>query len=442
MLFAACVVSVLLVARSRLPRFEAWGLGLFVLVVFCIGLGGALAEALHDDNLAGDGRSLIACALGPLTALLWRDALQHRFAGAVIGISSAVLLFTGLAGQALALHGSNLAVVVVASALVLVIVVGVALGMSTARRARLSAARLQQNRIGTEAASALLLSLAAAGALVEVVVGRAIAAGAWSAVVAIAVCCVATARVAPLPLSRRDVLIVVAAAIMMPLVVPLAVVPVAVAVVAIAVIVSTCLPHGQRADTFALAPALTAPPPAVVAVEPGLGGLSPLFDDLRQRRPQRPRVLSRTGARRLVDAAIASAWRAQPDAKGRPPVDVVGGDEADLDGDPAELAEALCAIVDGALRELPRHPKRRITIAVRATAQTIAFEVDGGAEAVAGDQRPFFNVVDGEGFGVGLARARLLVERHGGQLSIGQGESAVVHVSLPRRLVKTPFGVA
>lgn len=441
-LLSSCAISLLLVVRSRLQRFEAIGLALFVLVVVCIALGGVLADAWGDE-LASDGRSLIACAVGPLMALLWRDAVEHRLAGPAMGVASAVLLFVGLAGQALSLHRAPSGVVVVLIALVLGAGGSGAMGVSTLRRAQAAVSRLHRHRIRTEALSALVLTSAAVGALVEVAVGHVVIPGAWTGLVAVAVCAASAARTAATPLTRRDVVVVVVAAALLPLVVPAAQLATAIAAVAVAVITASAVgDHGRAAvDVVSCLPPT---PAAVAAIEPGLAALAPLFDDARQRHPQRPRVLSRTAARRLIEAATASAWRARANTRGRPPVDVSGDDDADLDGDPGELAEALCAVVDHALGELRESP-RRVHIAIRATPQTIAFEVDDGACGThGGETRPFLAAIDVEraGFGVGLARARLLIERHGGQLSIGQGEGAVVHVSLPRRVPKTPVGLA
>jgi K+-sensing histidine kinase KdpD len=190
-----------------------------------------------------------------------------------------------------------------------------------------------------------------------------------------------------------------------------------------------------------------ATPLAVLAVQAGTELLAPLLDDATLRRPMRPRVVSRTSIRRLLEAAVDTAWRAQPTARGRPPIEVTAEGDPDVDGDIGEIGEALCAIVDNALCEQVRHPEQRITIAVRATASTVSIDVvDGSAPALAGEWRPFLvgagDDAQRPGFGVSLMRAQLLVERHGGQLSVGRGAGAAVHVSLPRRHQRAPVGVA
>jgi signal transduction histidine kinase len=67
--------------------------------------------------------------------------------------------------------------------------------------------------------------------------------------------------------------------------------------------------------------------------------------------------------------------------------------------------------------------------------------------ALAGSWRPFIDAVasaDGErpGYGVSLSRARLLVERHGGQLHVRSGDEGGVQITVPRRVNRGPIGIA
>ena len=101
-----------------------------------------------------------------------------------------------------------------------------------------------------------------------------------------------------------------------------------------------------------------------------LAAMAPLLDDALLRRPGRPRVIARVPARRLLDAALDKAKSAQPTTKGRRDdllrVDVVAADsDIDVDGDPADLAEALCAVLDNALRSRAQHPDVRVQVHLR-----------------------------------------------------------------------------
>ena len=86
LLIVSCVLALGAVVRGRLPRFEAIGVALFIVVVACVGVGGALSLALRDDVI-GDGRALVGCAVGPLMALVWRGALAGRAGSVLIGLN-------------------------------------------------------------------------------------------------------------------------------------------------------------------------------------------------------------------------------------------------------------------------------------------------------------------------------------------------------------------
>jgi signal transduction histidine kinase len=193
------------------------------------------------------------------------------------------------------------------------------------------------------------------------------------------------------------------------------------------------------------------------SLEPGaLGVLSPMLDDELMRRPARPRVLARISARRLLDAALQRARGAQVvSGRGRAQLEVqVLEDAADVDveGDPSDLAEALCAVLDNALRLRGEHPEVHLRVHVRGSAGHVTYEVSDDLRSVdagAGSPRldePFRSAVDEgvrPGFGVGLARARLLAERHGGVLLTRKTqEGSCVQLTLQRRRSRSPTGVA
>ena len=391
---------------------------------------------------------LAVIARAPISRL---EALRLALVVFSVGCTASAILLTAAVVGVGPDPGGIIVVVVVAAVLVVVAVFAGGLFAITLRRARTLPAASQRQRLYTEAAGILLLVVAVVIGLVDLfdqgARGDAAGPGAgWAAIVGAAIACGTAARAGAMPTAARDLAIVVVATAMFLIALPLPLVPVAFAAVVVAVVLGGTV---DLRRTAAAPASLTADAThdAVISVQPGIAGFAPLLDDAHQRRPQRPRIFSRAGARRLIDVAIDRAWRAQPAGRGRAPVDISGGDDIDIDGDAGELAEALCAIVDNALREQSRHSDRRIAVVIRATAHTVAFEIDdGSAPALVGEWRPFLvsGVVDVErpGYGVALARARLLLERHGGQLSLGRGAGAVVHVTLPRRLQRPAAVVA
>jgi hypothetical protein len=450
LLLASCGLALLVIGRAGLPRFEAIGTALFVLVMLCIATGAVLSQTLTQGVLA-DGRALFACGLGPLTALLWRDALDQPPAGAAIGVVSGALLLGGLTGHALALQAHPLAGVVVVSELVLAAVVSLVVARHTWRRAQRATGGLQRARHHTETAAAVCVVLASLSAGLELSASWG-ASSPWAMWVAVAVSAAVAGRTAAIPPTPRDLVIVAVAAVVGFVALPISSAVVVAAATAIAVSVTAGLSIRRvvvPSATSTTTP-LPATPAAVLAVQAGTQLLTPLFDDATLRRPLRPHILSRTSVRRLcrlLESAVDAAWHAQPAARGHPPVDVTAEGDPDIDGDVGELGEALCAIVDNALTEYVRHPERRIDITVRATASTVSIDVvDGSAPALTGAWRPFLvggpRDVDRPGFGVSLTRAQLLIERHGGELSLGRGAGAAVHVRLPRRRQRGPVGVA
>ena len=457
LLLVACALGLVVVWRGSLSRFEAIGMGLFIVVVACVGVGGALSLALRDD-VVGDGRALIGCAVGPLLALVWRGTLSSRVGGVLLGVASTVLLVLGLAGQSLAIVPVAAAPMVVTSSLVAALLASLAAAAQAFRLGRLQPSRLLRARPLGEAAGALVFGLASLSALLTLSGDHSWGlTRLWPALCALGVVLLVQARAAKVPLLPRDGAIVLVGIGLFLVALPVPQALFAAVVAAVGLVLGGALEPMvalvRTTTTTTTTTPLALPEPGAMA---GVGGLPPLLDDAIQRRPSRPRILSRTSARRLVDAAVDRAWRSQPhvaSSKRRAPVDIQGGDDADVDGDAAELAEALCAIVDNALRHQASRtdtPDGRVNVVVRAAAQTVSFEVDdagGHPDQQAGSWRPFIDAVataDGDrpGYGVSLSRARLLVERHGGQLHVRSGDEGGVQITVPRRVSRGPIGIA
>lgn len=197
-------------------------------------------------------------------------------------------------------------------------------------------------------------------------------------------------------------------------------------------------------------------PPSLLA-EAAIGHMSPMLDDALLQRPSRPRVNARVTARRLLDSSLESARAAGPPGRRSLGVDVYE-DDADLDveGDPGELAEALVAVLDNALRLKQEHPALALRVHVRGSPTHVTFEVEDdlarhmeGAEVPRPHFTPFAQTrgegarSDGLSVGVGLARAKLLVERHGGVLLARRtADGSCVQLTVPRRRVRRPYGLA
>ncbi len=440
-LLLVAVVNVVVVLRAVVPRAEKIGLILCQLVLACVAVSGTLsalvaASAAHVD--VGTGRCLLACAAGPLAILLVRapGPPVARLASRDV-VLAMVLVVVGLVGEALVVSGELGPWIAAIPAVVVFVVGGLILRAAWQRRSLVTGA-LARARAEDDAVAAFCLAVAAGGAALS------LEPVAWAGPLAVAAALATVSRVAVAPPDRRDLAVVVIGAALMAVVVwPVTgVLPLLVAALCVAVVSGRSLLSTRRSTSSALQPPSSLAPPA------GLAGLAPVLDDALLRRPGRPRVMARTPARRLLDAALERAQRAQPQQRGRSPIEVNSVEaDADVDGDPSELAEALCTVLDAALRQQVRHPWAKVSVVVRAANQTVSFEINDTAPGSPEGNGPFAVLrsdgTAGEGLSVGLARARLLVERHGGELHARHGpEGSAVQLTLPRRLSRGGVGVA
>lgn len=188
-----------------------------------------------------------------------------------------------------------------------------------------------------------------------------------------------------------------------------------------------------------------------------LGVLAPMLDDGTLRRPSPPTVVSRVPARRILDAALEQARSRQVGLDRQELRVEIRSDEGDVDVecDVGDVAEALCAVLDNALTLRNEHPSLYIKIHLRGGHRHVTFEVsddlaehlaqeaqESGAEApptapVPDAEHPFFSARPRgarPGLGLGLARARILVERQGGMLLTRRTEEgSCVQLTVPRR---------
>lgn len=440
LLALTAVVDAVVVVRAPVSRAEKLALILLQILLACVALAATFTFNVLQ-HIDGAGRSLLTCAAGAVLFVVagadservgWSSKLVRASAGLF-----AVLLLAGLIAEVLLVARVVGPWIAVVPAFFVIVVAALLVQLGLAR-ARESSSALGVARARADVVAAVVLGVAAfvSGAGIEW--GGAL----WAGLLAVAATLCTVARVAVAPPDRRDAVAVVVAVALVASVVDVADVALVACAVAVAVVAGRALLIPPRTK------ATTSQPLSSTLTPAGLGGVVPLLDDALLRRPGRPRVLARTPARRLLDAALDRATRAQPPARGRPPIDVqVPEGDADVDGDPSEIAEALCAILDNALRQQTRHPWARVSVVVRAAAQTVSFEVNDTAPDEGGGDGPFTSSraddVDRPGYGVSLARARLLVEKHGGQLHARHAkDGSNVQVTLPRRLVRGGAGVA
>lgn len=423
-----------------------------------VSLGVAIAAGLGALLGGGDGRPLLLCAAGPLLVLCLQDAVSAR-----VALLSVPLVAAGLLSQALVLLGVAPAVVVGP------ICAGIGAGACAAGSVACLLRRKTQPVPRARAllsSQAMALGLACAGGLVGLLPAD-VGPGMWAVGLGAAGAVGTAGRLQPqAPPGARDL---VGALVLFALVLAVgAATPLSIGQTLLGAFWAACASLG----TFALVRATvdnraarrgeptTAPSEAQLPAASAFGAMAPLLDDALLRRPGRPRVIARVPARRLLDAALEKARSAQPVTRGRRDdllrVDVVAPDgDIDVDGDPADLAEALCAVLDNALRMRALQPDVKVRVHLRGNAAAVTFEVadslPDGAEPPPGAgipdaEGPFLHPradVDRPGLGVALARARILVERNGGKLlTRSSAEGSTVQVTMPRRIQKGAVGQA
>jgi signal transduction histidine kinase len=432
-----------------------------------VSLGVAIAAGLCALLGGGDGRPLLLCAAGPLLVLSLQDVVSARTA-----LLSVPLVATGLVVQALIL----LRLLPLAFAAPVCALAGIACTAGTVacvlRRRTIVVPRARAVILG-QAVALGLVALSAFSASIPGPGGQ----GTWAVAIGAAGAVATACRLSPTsPPGLREV----AAAF---LVFALALTATAAATLDVAtsfivsagaalaslasfVLVRATFDVARRALPLAASTTSVAERPGAELELPSpqaLAAMSPLLDDALLRRPGRPRVIARVPARRLLDAALEKARSAQPSIKGRREdllrVEVVAQEtDIDVDGDPADLSEALCAVLDNALRARALHPDVKVQVQLRGSAAAVTFEISDmvpegaeGAEPLAAmgipdADAPFLNPrvdPDRPGLGVSLARARLLVERNGGKLlTRSSAEGSFVQVTMPRRMQKGAVGQA
>ncbi len=485
MLLAAFATAALLVASSAVaawmsPTHLRHNERLLLLtqhvVCWLVILTAALCATLGGGS---DGRSLFVCAAGPIAVLCAQDARGTRtvFATAplmALGFVAQLVVIAKLASEL----WTGLACALLAAATV---------GMfarACLARAAISPAPRQRRWLRSQA---LVLSAIGAAALIGALPG--VPLGTWSVALA-AVCAIATAqRYGAVPVSARDLVAAPLLAAFAAAALSLAggewALAAALWTLFVPVTVMVMLRGAARSVPHVQAPALVPAGPAGAPSAYVLASMAPILDrhDLPGS-PHRPRVTVRVAARRVLDAALERARTTQrvsrtvtreanqPHAAhdgGR--VDVVAVDnDIDVEADAGEIAEALCAIFEEAFRLREHAPATRVQVHLRGGPHTVTFEFvctapvaddehtrtaqqpptdsDARDDVVMPTLDPYAPVLGSQGeakagLGVSLRRARLLVERNGGQLvSRSAPQSTAVHVSLPRRRPKGSVGLA
>lgn len=440
--------------RGGGPRIERVGL----LLHHGVALGVAVAAALGAMLGGGDGRPLLLCAAGPLLVLCLQEVVSARLA-----LLSVPPVVVGLVMQGLALLG------VVPPALAGPTAAGLAAGATLAgavtclwRRRELVVPRLRV----LLASQASALAVASFGAAVGILPAG-MNGGLWAVAAGAAGALGTAGRLSPTsPPGLREVVggvVVALLALVVGVALPLDVASTlrlalwaglaSTAAFALVSVLIDARPSALllRGDTTTNA---SLPSPAALGVMP------PLYDDALLRRPGRPSVVARVPARRLLEAALERARAAQPVTRGRKDeqlrVEVVTADaDLDVDGDPTDLAEALCAVLDNALRVRAFNPEAKVQVHLRGGPSAITFEVvdslpEGASPAqdagIPDAEAPFLHPradLDRPGLGVSLARARLLVEKNGGKLlTRSSAEGSTVQLTMPRRMTKGTVGQA
>lgn len=441
-LLLACVGCVAIVVRGGLGRFEQVGVLLFVVVVACVGCGGLLSTSVMQTDVA-DGRALIACIMGPLLALAWRSESTSSQTGVVMAVVAGVLLVAGLLSHAAALVSSPVAPLAVGGSLILATATAVVATANSWRSARVLPSTLWRARITQQAWAVALVGIAAVLAAVGVFSSTSLDAS-WPAVCGLGAALATSARASTVPLVGRDVGLLAGAATWAALTTHSIVTVAAVAtgaVVSHAVLASVrSFRHAASMPTAAAdAPSSSTSSSLAGPLPAGLFGVIPIDDEGAQKATTRLRVPARTPVRRLIEAALERSWRGVTPTRARPSVEVVGGDDVDVDGDAAELAESLSAIFESALRARGPHDLR-LRILVRAAPTTLSIEIEDTGLVMSAV--PAFQV-DDDGrptSAVALVRAKGLVERSGGTFHVR--DRGAVHVTLPRRPVRQPMGLA
>jgi hypothetical protein len=447
LLLLASLLGAGAVAVARIDRLERIGLVLFHVVVACVGAAGSLASGLGAVWL-DDGRALVASAAGPFVALLTRVDGRQKIGDRLVSAWSAALLLAGIGAQASLLlrspHGGVEAVVAGAA------VVGSALLLLRDGLGRWHEAKGALGRTLAEAdivATALLLLSGALALLVPpgASLDGTLLSAPWALALATAAAWATAARAGRSPPDRRDVVAVVVGVALVGIVAPLAVLPAVAAAFAIAVALGRSLwPSSVRTRPR---PSAAVGTTGIAAIDDGRapGAMAAFYADGALRAVGRPRVVARTPARRILEAAVDRAQRARSPGDGRVNVEIVAVDaDAEVDGDAGELADALGALLDTAMRG--QGNPHRVVVAVRTSAQQVSFELSEGAETTAGALQALpFDGGDNDRVDAAAlaARARLSVERHGGSLLVRPGpRGPVVHVTVPRRVARTPVGAA
>lgn len=176
-----------------------------------------------------------------------------------------------------------------------------------------------------------------------------------------------------------------------------------------------------------------------------LAALAPLIGHGRALRAPTASVAVRVTAQVLLDAALAHA-RAKSDVakKARSRVSLVVEDaDADVECDPTELATVLGDIVSAASIDDPRDDDRATRVHLRSGPRHVTYEITGEtgqdtthAAAALDADHPFAGADPTRA--LAIARARLVVERHGGTLVYRATEAGhFVQVTVPRRLPRS-----